>query len=82
MADLPSITLSTCPPPTTGVEHRAQQWLSPPAAARVYGFALKTVWRRISDGTLPAYRVTGTRSVRIRIADLDALMVPIVGGAE
>ena len=66
MADLPS--------PTTPA------YLSPPAAARTYNLSLKTVWRRIGDGTLPAYKVAGTRSVRIKTADLDALMIPINGG--
>ena len=55
-------------------------WLSPPGAARAYGFALSTIWRRINDGTLPAYKVAGTRSVRIKRADLDALMIPFHGG--
>jgi excisionase family DNA binding protein len=85
MADLPVTTPSTCPtctPPTSDTERREREWLSPPAASAIYDLALKTIWRRIADGTLPAYKVAGTRSVRIRIADLDAMMVPINGGAE
>ena len=88
MADLPlpDTTASACPkctPPTADIEHRHREWLSPPAASAIYDLSLKTVWRRIADGTLPAYKVAGTRSVRIKIADLDAMMIPITnGGAE
>ena len=69
--------MADLPPPAD-----AQQWFSPPRAARTYGMCLSTIWRRIGDGTLPAYKVAGTRSVRIKRADLDALMIPINGESE
>ncbi|WP_163685833.1 excisionase family DNA-binding protein [Mycolicibacterium gadium] len=40
----------------------------------------KFVRRRIADLTLPAYRIKGSRLIRIRRADLEALKQP-VGGA-
>ncbi len=47
-------------------------------AAAELGVSLATVRRRVADGSLPAYRL-GNRpgaAVRIRRADLDALLVP------
>ena len=43
-------------------------------AARV-GVNPKTLRRRIKDGTLPAYRVAGSRIIRLDPADVDALML-------
>ncbi|MCV7222958.1 helix-turn-helix domain-containing protein [Mycolicibacterium elephantis] len=40
-----------------------------------------TVRRWIANGTLPAYRIKGSRVVRIRRADLEALKQPIGGAA-
>jgi excisionase family DNA binding protein len=40
----------------------------------------KFIRRRIADRTLPAYRIKGSRPIRIRLADLEALKQP-VGGA-
>lgn len=51
-----------------------------PAAPDYTGLSLKTLRRRVRDGTLPAYRVAGTRAVMVDTADLDALFVPINGG--
>ena len=39
-------------------------------AAEILNQSVKTVRRRISDGTLPAYRI-GPRLIRVRIEDLD-----------
>jgi excisionase family DNA binding protein len=41
----------------------------------------KFIRRRISDGTLKAYRLKGSRLIRIRRADLEALKQPIGGAA-
>jgi len=43
----------------------------------------RTIRRRIADGLLPAYSVAGTRAVRVRVADVEALLVqiPTVDGA-
>ena len=37
----------------------------------------KFIRDRIEDGTLPAYRIAGSRLVRIRRADLEALKQPV-----
>jgi excisionase family DNA binding protein len=46
-------------------------------AADYTGMSEKTILRRIRDGSLPAFHVGDTRTIRLRIEDLDALMVPI-----
>lgn len=51
-----------------------------PEAATYLDVTTKTVRRMIARGQLEAYRL-GDRLIKIRIADLDALMTP-VGGAE
>ena len=45
------------------------------SVADEYGISVKTLRRRIADGTLPAYRVGG--QVRVREADLERLARPI-----
>ncbi len=56
-------------------------YLSLEAAADVTGLSVRTVRRRISDGSLPAYRF-GPRKIRVRLEDLHALgrRVPTVAG--
>jgi excisionase family DNA binding protein len=49
--------------------------LAIPDAARRHGLSLNTVRYAISRGLLPAYRIPGTRVVRVRIDELDALFV-------
>jgi excisionase family DNA binding protein len=49
-------------------------------AAEFLNTSTKFIRRRIADGTLPAYRLRGSRLIRIRIADLEAPKTPI-GGA-
>ncbi len=46
-------------------------------AADYAAMSVKTIERRITDGALPAFRVRNTRTVRIKICDLDAMMVPV-----
>lgn len=55
-------TLSTRKPPV---------WLSRQQAADELGMSVKTIGRRIADGSLPAYRVGGR--VRVKGSDLDRL---------
>jgi excisionase family DNA binding protein len=45
-------------------------------AAIYLGVSQKTIRRRISDGTLPAYRVAGG-SIRILAKDVIALKIPV-----
>jgi len=46
------------------------QYLSLTEAADLMSVSVKTLRRRIADGTLPAYRC-GRRVIRIRLDDLD-----------
>ncbi len=49
-------------------------------AARVTQQSVKTIRRRVSDGTLPAYRL-GPRSIRVRLDELEAVArrIPAAG---
>ncbi|WP_082696589.1 helix-turn-helix domain-containing protein [Mycobacterium sp. IS-1590] len=49
-------------------------------SATELGVSEKFIRRRIADGSLPAYRLKGSRLIRINRADLEALKQPI-GGA-
>jgi excisionase family DNA binding protein len=49
-------------------------------AAEYLNTSTKFIRRRIADGSLPAYRLRGSRLIRIRREDLDALKQPIGGG--
>lgn len=49
----------------------ADRYLTLPEAAEVVGQSVKTLRRRISAGTLVAYRF-GPRSIRVKRADLEA----------
>jgi excisionase family DNA binding protein len=56
-------------------------YLSLQTAAQLHDVSVKTIRRRIADGTLPAYRVG--QQLRVREADLArlAVRVPTVAGA-
>ncbi len=45
-------------------------------AAAYLGVSVKTLRRRIADGTLRAYRV-GPRAIRVTLEDLETLKTPI-----
>ena len=55
------------------------QWLTRAEAAARIGVNPRTIDRRIAEGMLQAYR-TGPL-IRVKAADVDALMVPMLGGA-
>jgi excisionase family DNA binding protein len=38
------------------------------------GISVKTLRRRIADGSIPAYRVANTRQIRVKQSDLDRLL--------
>jgi excisionase family DNA binding protein len=50
-------------------------------AAEELGTSTKFIRRRIADGSLPAFRIKGSRLIRIRRSDLEALRQPVSGGA-
>jgi len=58
----------TAQPPAVGIA----------AAAELLGVSTKFIRRRIADGSLKAYRLRGSRLIRIDVADLDALREPVV----
>lgn len=51
-----------------------------PEAATYLDASPKTVRQLIADGKLPAYRL-GNRVLKVRIADLDNVLVPVPAGA-
>lgn len=54
-----------------------ETWLSQSESAQYLDVSDRTVRNYIARGDLPAYRVKGSRLVRIRCADLDALLTRI-----
>ena len=48
-------------------------YLSLEQAAEVMSLSVKTIRRRIADGTIPAYQC-GRRPIRIRLNDLEAAL--------
>jgi len=51
-------------------------------AATIIGCSEKTIRRRISDGSIPAYRMPGkSKIIRIRLDELEAALVPVPNGA-
>lgn len=55
-------------------------YISLEEAAQITDQSVKTIRRRVSDGTLPAYKF-GPRNIRIRLEDLEAAArrIPAVG---
>lgn len=51
--------------------------LSLNGASAYIGVSPKTLRRRIAEGAIPAYRLEGSRGLRIKRSDLDAAMRPI-----
>lgn len=72
--DVPSVAMNNRTPRTAPSDPKPAQ------AAAELQVDIKTIYRRIADGTLPAYRIKGSRLIRIRREDLDALKVPLVTG--
>jgi excisionase family DNA binding protein len=64
------MSLSTTPP-------RETPWLSMRESAEYLGCAERTIRAYIARGNLKASRVPGSRLVRIKRADLDALLIPV-----
>ena len=53
-----------------------KNYVSIPDAAKLANCSPKTIRRRISDGTIPAYRM-GPRMLRVDQADIERAMRPI-----
>ena len=56
---------------TSKLDRTPHVYLSLPDAAEYVGQSVKTLRRRIAAETLPAYRF-GPRTIRVRLADLEA----------
>lgn len=52
-------------------------YLSLEEAASVLSVSTKTIRRRISDGTIPAYTIGRHGTIRIRLDELEAAMRPM-----
>lgn len=52
-------------------------WLNRYEAAEVIGCSERTIRNYIAQGTLPGYRVKGSRFLRVKRADVEALLVRI-----
>lgn len=57
-------------------------WLSQVEAAEYLRVTDRTIRNYIASGVLPGHRIKGSRMVRIRRADCDALMRPIPSAAS
>lgn len=55
----------------------APVWMTQRQAADYVGIAERTVRHYIAQGRLPGHRIKGSRAVRVRREDLDALFTPI-----
>lgn len=55
---------------------RTTEFVSVQQAADFLNLTERSIRRYIADGTLPAYRI-GTKQIRLRAADVMALLVPI-----
>jgi excisionase family DNA binding protein len=62
--------------PTRDEVLAAKQAMDLARAAEYLDMSVKTLRRRIADGTLPAHRV-GPRAIRVYLSDLEALKTPI-----
>lgn len=52
--------------------------LTVPEAAKTLAISVKTLKRRINDGTIPAYRFgTNSRTMLVKVADLEQALVPV-----
>jgi excisionase family DNA binding protein len=56
--------------------NRLPTYLTLDQAASIVSLSVKTLRRRIADGTIPAYQC-GRRPIRIRLDELEAAMRPI-----
>ena len=59
---------------------RAVEFCTIGQAADFLGLTERSIRRYIADGKLPAFRL-GEKQIRIRVADVDTLLVPIPTGA-
>ncbi|HMQ38850.1 MAG: helix-turn-helix domain-containing protein [Micropruina glycogenica] len=56
-----------------------QQYESLAQAAQRTGLSTRTLRRRIAAGLLPAF-VSGRRTIRLKVEDVDRMMKPVIQG--
>ena len=56
-----------------------QQYESLTQAAQRTGLSTRTLRRRIAAGLLPAF-VSGRRTIRLKVEDVDRMMKPVIQG--
>lgn len=74
---------AAAPPPNRRSRRHPQQqpaYLGIPEAAAYLGVDDKTIRRAIAAGRLPGYRL-GRKLIKVKPADLEALLKPMQGGA-
>ena len=57
------------------LDDSADAWLTMPQAQEYLKVSRTTLYRLMDAGTLPFYRITGTRQRRFKRSDLDQLMI-------
>lgn len=60
---------------------RAAEFCTIGQAADYLSLTERSIRRYIAEGKLPAFRL-GEKQIRIRVVDVDALLVPVPTGAE
>ncbi|WP_051036717.1 helix-turn-helix transcriptional regulator [Nocardia otitidiscaviarum] len=53
------------------------RYVSLDQAAEAWGVSVRTIRRRIADGTITGYRVPHTRAIRVDMNELDSIMKPM-----
>ncbi len=69
---------SATPPSTAAGHGSVREYLTPEEAAEALGVHVQTLRAYIRSGKLPALRLAGERSLRIRHADLEKVLEPLV----
>lgn len=54
-----------------------KRWITIPEAAEMLALHGHTIRKYIAAGKLPAYRVAGRKTIRLKLADVEALMEPV-----
>jgi excisionase family DNA binding protein len=58
------------------------QYLTVRDTATLLALSKRTIHRYIAEGKLKAYRVAGEKAIRIKLEDVEALLIPISGALK
>lgn len=70
------------PSPITPTTAASEPFLTVNDVAALMPCAIKTVYRKIAQRILPAFRIAGSRELRIRRADVEQLLVPTMSSDQ